>query len=1505
MATEEKLVDYLKRLASELHETRERLTAAQDRDFEPIAIVGMACRYPGGVGSPEDLWRLVADGVDAIGEFPADRGWDLDSLYHPDPDNPGTSYTRHGGFVADAARFDPDLFGISPREALAMDPQQRLLLETSWEAFERAGIDVASLRRSQTGVFVGAATAGYIVGAQRGPQSAEGYTVTGIAGSVVSGRLAYTYGLEGPAITVDTACSSSLVALHWACRSLRAGECSMALVGGASVMTVPGMFVEFSRQRVLSRDGRCKAFSAAADGTGWGEGVGVLLLERLSDAERHGRPVLAVVRGSATNQDGASNGMTAPNGPSQRRVIRAALANSRLTPDQVDAVEAHGTGTRLGDPIEAQALLATYGRDRSPERPLWLGSVKSNVGHTAAAAGVAGVIKMVMALRHGSLPRTLHAGEPTPEVDWSPGTVRLLTEPVDWPDTGRPRRAGVSAFGISGTNAHVILEQAPEPVAAGAEPVSGPVSSGGGLPPIAEPAILPWLVSARTREGVAAQTARLADALGPEPSADDATAGAATSLRPGPSAADFARSLATTRTALDHRAVILADGIDQARTVLRATAAGTPAAETVSGGVLGDARVVFVFPGQGAQWIGMGAQLLDTSTVFAERISACERALAPYLDQPLTELLRGGSLDGIDTVQCALWAMMVATAALWRSFGVEPAAVIGHSQGEIAAAHIAGALTLEESARVVATRGRLATALAGRTSMVSLALGEADATALLARFDGRLAVCALNGPTATTVGGELAALDDLLAVCEREGVRARRLNTGYASHCAAVEPIRDELTDLLADLKPASGEIPFYSTTTGGQLDGAELDAGYWYANLRNTVRFAPVVRALAEQRPCVFVEQSAHPVLVNAMSETVEGLQPPSAAIGSLRRDEGGWPRFAASLAEAWTLGVPVDWRPVLGAGRTVALPTYAFQRKRYWQEPAGVVGDLAAAGLGSAGHPLLGAAIGVADADEHLLTGRLATGTHGWLADHAVGGTVLLPGSAFVELAIRAADEVGCDVLEELTLEAPLVLPGRGGVQVQVRVESPDVEGRRALGIYARADEDGQWVQHATGTVGNGGGEPLVEDDEAAAWPPAGAEPVRLDDFYPELADAGYGYGPAFQGMRAAWRLGGVVYAEVELPGDDERAAGRFGLHPALLDAALHATRLLESRPAAGTVRLPFAWAGVALHASGAAALRVRVEPRGDSVAIALFDPAGRPVASIESLAFRDVAIARLGSAERSSGDDLYQVQWARIPAAAVDTADTADSGTGLWAVIEPEAGGLHGVGAEYRDLDQLAEAGPAPDVVVIGAAAGTSAVTAGAARVATERVLTLIQAWLADERWSASRLVVVTRGAVATRVDEDVPDLAGAAVWGLVRSAQSEWPGRIVLVDLGPDVSQDPYFELAAAVSAGAAADESQLAVRDGAVLVPRLVRVAPGDIDDDGHGDVQALDPDGTVLITGGTGVLGGQVARHLVTRHGVRHVLLVGRRGGDAPGIAELLSIGSTASCMPLACWMTG
>nr|WP_221889367.1 type I polyketide synthase [Streptomyces sp. WAC 01325] len=889
-------------------DTPEAASAVGDTD-DPVVIVGMACRLPGGADSPQLLWDLLTEERDAIGPFPGDRGWDLTEF--------ADGGRLEGGFLYDAHDFDAAFFGISPREAVTMDPQQRLLLETAWEAVERAGIDPQTLRGTRTGVFVGSNGQDYAHVVSGSAERTESHAATGLAASALSGRVSYALGLNGPAVTVDTACSSSLVALHQAVRAVRAGECALALAGGVTVMTDSASFARIQRLGAIARDGRSKAFSEDADGTGYSEGVALLAVERLSEARRRGHRVRAVIRGSAVNQDGASNGLTAPNGPAQQRVIHEALADARLGPADVDAVEAHGTGTRLGDPIEAEALLATYGQDR--ERPLLLGSVKSNIGHTQAAAGAVGVIKTVLALEHGTAPRTLHADTPSTRVDWTTGAVRLLRSAQEWPDTGRPRRAAVSAFGISGTNAHVVLEQAPP------QSVATPADSA--TPPV-DTLDVPLLLSARTAPALAEQAARTAQFLRSRPETDPAAAG---------------WSLATTRAAHQHRAVVL--GPDRAGLLdsLDALAGGTADPAVVRGTTADSATgPVFVFPGQGSQWWGMGRELYDSSRVFRATVDDCADALAPYVDWSPVDLLRGDGddpdvLHRADVVQPALFSTMVALVALWRSLGVEPGAVVGHSQGEIAAAHVAGVFSLEEAARLVALRGRTMLELGGLGGLMTVFAPVDQVEPLLDAWPGRVGVAVLNGPSTVVVSGENAALDELREVCARMDLRTKDVKSDIAGHGPQTEAVKDQLLSVLGELNPRPARVPFYSTVTGGRLDTTALDAGYWYRNLRQTVRMEAATRALLAAGHRVFVESSPHPVLAGAIGETCEAAGAEDAVVlGSVRRQAGDARAFLLSAAAGWAAGLPVDWRPCFpSAARSepaVELPTYPFQRRRYW---------------------------------------------------------------------------------------------------------------------------------------------------------------------------------------------------------------------------------------------------------------------------------------------------------------------------------------------------------------------------------------------------------------------------------------------------------------------------------------------------------------------------------------------------------------------------------------------
>ncbi|OKA03231.1 type I polyketide synthase [Amycolatopsis regifaucium] len=1334
--------------------------SARPSDEDPIVVVGMGCRLPGGITSPAGLWDLLTTGGDAVGDLPADRGWDLGAV---------AAYARGGGFLTDAAWFDAEFFGISPREAAAMDPQQRLLLETCWEALEHARIDPRSLRDGDTGVFVGMMASDYLPRPNETTQGFDGAAMTGNQSSVASGRISYVLGLRGPSLTVDTACSSSLVAIQLAAHSLRDGECSLALVGGATVMSTPATFVEFAAQQALSADGRCKSFASSADGTAWSEAVGMLVLERLSDARRAGHQVLGVIKACAVNQDGTSNGLTAPNGLAQQQVIRRALADAALSPSDVDMVEAHGTGTKLGDPIEATAVLATYGQDRT--RPLLLGSVKSNLGHTQAAAGVVGVIKTILAIRHGVVPMTLHVDQPSPHVDWTTGAVRLVTEPVPWPATGRPRRAGVSAFGISGTNAHVILEQAP-------------VESAASVARTPLPAV-PLILSAATSAALKDQAARLLAGL-------DA----------GADPMDTGYSLATTRARLEHRAVVV--GADRAE--LAALALGEPGAAVTGRSDL-PGQTVFVFPGQGAQWVGMGVELLGSAPVFADAMRECEKTLNEFVGWSLTEVIADESaLERVEVVQPVLFAIMVSLTRLWQSHGVLPDAVVGHSQGEIAAAHIAGVLSLRDAVQIVVRRAVLCSSLIG----TGLLLSVESTRDLERRISGRpgVSVAAYNGPSSAVLVADAATITELAEEYRAEGVRARVVPASFPSHSAHVECVRDRLLEDLSGIDPQPADIPWYSTVTGRSMRGQEAGVDYWYENLRQPVRFASTVETLVSAGFAHFIEISPHPVLLPAIQETVGEA---GSAVGTLRRDQGGIRRFLTSMAQGHVRGLAVDWASLFdGSGaQHTDLPTYAFQSRRFWR---GRTTRAGAAGLGQQGitHPLVSALVEDPEQDGSVFTGRICLAELDWLGDHRVDNTVVIPGAALLELALQVGDQFGHGRVNELTVLTPLAVPDHSGVQLQVRV-GDERDGCLAFTIHSRVEGHESWTKHATGELGPDTAAPGFT---LAAWPPPGAHVVDPDTIYDALAGAGVVHGPMFRGLRAVWQRDSELFAQVELPDRLLGESSAFRLHPALLDGALHPAALLGDH--SGGPLLPFSWRGVSLFATGATALRVRLRPGEDAAgdfAIDIADDRGVPVARVESLVLRRLAdgLSRADAARES----LFRIDWTALRQDQCSPPDHA--------VLDVRA---------ERDL-----------------------------RAILADVVTALRNGAATE----TRSVVLTSHAVTTGKDEDT-DPVQAAVWGLVRSAQQENPGLFVLVDTADPVTFPPILP----------SGEPEVALRSGSIMVPRLARQPA-------HSGPVTLDPDGTVVITGGTGTLGRLLATHLVERYDVRRLLLLSRRGPDSPG----------------------
>lgn len=1355
----------------------------------PVAIVGMGCRFPGGVDTPEALWELVANARDVVSEFPADRGWDVERLFDPDPDAAGKTYTRSGGFLTDVAGFDAGFFGIAPSEASAMDPQQRLILECSWEALEQAGIDPLSLDGSATGVFTGIFAQRY---GPAGTERLEGYGLTGSALSVASGRVAYVLGLQGPAVSVDTACSSSLVSLHWAVQSLRSGECDLALAGGVTVMTSPETFIGFSRQRGLARDGRCKAFAGAADGTAWGEGAGVLVLERFSDAQRLGHSVLAVVRGSAVNQDGASNGLTAPNGPSQQRVIRAALAGAGLNAADIDVVEGHGTGTTLGDPIEAQALLATYGQHRPPDQPLWVGSIKSNMGHTQAAAGVAGVIKMVQAMRHGVMPATLHVDTPSPRVDWHSGAVSVLTEARDWPRNGNARRAGVSSFGISGTNAHVILEQgpldAPDSAAGGSdqdEPRDGTSSP-------SDLSVLPWVISGKSAEALTAQATRLSAYLSAHPRLDPV---------------DVGYSLAR-RSVFEHRAVVLGGDRRSLTTELAGLAGGEPGPAVLVGRAGPVGKSVVVFPGQGSQCLGMGRDLYRQLPLFAETFAAVTDELDRHLRVPLREVLWGPDrclLDRTEFAQPALFALEVSLFTVLRNWGVTPDFVMGHSVGEFSAAYVAGVLTLPDAAMLVAARGRLMQALPPGGAMTAVSATERDVVPLLG---AGVAIAAVNAPESVVVSGAQGAVDAIVARLAAQGRRARPLAVSHAFHSPLMEPMLEEFARIAAQVEVREPQIALISNLTAEVVDvGGDFgSAQYWARHICGSVRFADSVRTAQMRGATHFIEAGPGSGLTACIEQSLSPAEPVVVPLMGKSR-----PEVAALLegaARLFTTGMSVDWPAVWdgSGGRRIDLPTYAFQRRRFWSSsrtagPSGTDNS----GLGVANHPLLTAVVERPDTGGVVLTGRLSLTDQEWLADHRVGGLVLFPGSGFVELVIRAGDEVGCRTIEELVLATPLVLDEDIAVRLQVVVGAAGETGSRTVAVYSRRDgSDADWLLHAEGTLGARAAEC---SGELSIWPPSDASSVDIGDGYERLVERGYEYGPTFQGLTGLWRRGSELFAEVAAPVDIGSQANEMGIHPAVLDAVLHAIGFgIDS----DRTMLPFCWRGVSLHAGGAGRVRARIAVVGDDeISVDVADSAGAPVLTVHSLATRPMTAEQLCAAADAASDvpelGPLEVTWKPIPLDHNIINGRTEPSVQSWEDFC--AGAADGVmtdvhGADPRTADSrrvvIWECGSAGDDVV------------AAVHDATHAALQVLQRWLAGHR--VGTLAVLTHGAV-TLPGEQVIDLAAAAVWGLVRSAQAEHPGQIVLIDT------DAAVDAAALI----AAEEPQLVVRAGTVHAARLTSV----------------------------------------------------------------------------------
>ncbi|MGW4699290.1 HAD-IIIC family phosphatase [Streptomyces sp. NPDC004285] len=1446
---------------------------------DEVAIISMACHFPGGADDPDALWRLLAGGEEAVSEVPEGR-WDTEELLDPDPEAVGKAYTLRGGYLTGIDRFDAAFFGISAREAAAMDPQQRLLLRTCWEALERAGIVPEELNGSATGVYVGLYESGYADAARL--DLLDGHVATGSAASVASGRLAYTLGLEGPAVTIDTACSSSLVALHLAAAALRNGECDLALAGGATVMVSPRGHVEFSRLRGLSPSGRCRPFADDADGVVWAEGCGLVVLKRLRDARRDGDRVLAVVKGSAVNQDGRSQGLTAPSGPAQERVVRSALAAARLRPDELDYVEAHGTGTTLGDPIEGRARAHVFGPHRPADRPLAVGSLKSNIGHAQAAAGIGGVIKTVLSLQHELLPASLHAETPTRHVDWAGGGLDVCGRQRDWPRGTRVRRAGVSAFGISGTNAHVILEEAPDDP--GASPAGQDAPERSDQESGRRPAAL-FPLSARTLPALREQAHRLLDALADGPP------------RPLPA---VARTLARHRTHFEHRAAVVAGHHEELLAGLRGLASGQDTDGSVVGPrqVIPSGRLAFVLPGQGSQWAGMGRELLARSPLFADEIDRCDAALRPHTGWSVQAVLRGDagapSLDRVDVVQPVLFAVMVALAAVWRAHGVTPDAVVGHSQGEVAAACVAGALGLNDAAAVVALRARALKAVAGTGGMAVAALPPEEVEARLAELGGGLSVAAVNSGMSTVVAGDTEPLESFLAGLERDQVFARRIPVDYASHSARVEPVRETILAELDGIATSPTSVAWYSTVSGEPVHEESLEADYWYRNLREPVRFADTVRRMLDDGVRYFVELSPHPSLLPSIESLAADAGIDVAAVGSLRRDEGGDDAVPIRLGELYAAGHTPRWPALFPAGTPIELPTYPFSRERHWLPPA----PTRPAGRGAA--PLIDTHVESSDEpDRHVFQTDvdLRDGRFAYLLDHRVSGEVWMPAAAFLQMALEAVSALGRggDVgLAGIRFEQPLPLDTDTPVQLQLVLKTGADGGAGRFTIASRTSGGGDrrtpWVRHVSGDLVAAG--PGTSASAAAPDPTPAAlrerctEQVDVAEVYAALTAAGIDYGPSFRGLTEGLR------GRSEALGRLARGPGPGHLvHPAVLDSAFHTAALPGDAPdgrafvPAGIGRLRFTGLRTA-PVWVACALR---DLDGDTATLdlRLLDEEERLILEIEGLEL--AAPSRLDAA-------LFEVRWQPRPPAGDPPA------RGTWLILADESG----VGADLgrrlgsapyvvarrgdtfaaeepghyvidpqdprhleRLLDEAFTAEPPERVIQLfglDAPAIDSAETAEeAARLCCVSTMHLVRALTDRPRGPAPRLFVVSRGSQPAGDGSEVTLPQQALGWGFGNAVALEHPElRTTLIDLPADGGTDALWN-----QLRHADDERLLALRDTGRLVPRLAPTRPDRLGDAG------IRPDGTYLITGGLGGLG-RVAADRLVRQGARRLALMTR-----------------------------
>ena len=1515
-----------RRLADTSNPPQSALAASEVRDAnsEAIAIIGIGCRFPG-ANDARAFWSLLRTGVNAIREVPADR-FNLHDFLDPDPAAPGKMVTRWGGFIEQVDQFDAHFFGISPREAARMDPQQRLLLEVAWEALEDAGQVRETLAGTATGVFIGISNNDYGRIQFQDLDRIDAYVGTGNALSIAANRISYVFDFRGPSIALDTACSSSLVAVHQACCSLRSGESTLALAGGVNLILSPAITINFSKAGAMAPDGRCKTFDARANGYVRSEGAGIIVLKPLTKALADGDPIYAVIRGSAVNQDGRSNGLMAPNPRAQEAVLREAYRRAEVSPGDVHYIEAHGTGTLLGDPIEAKALGAVLALDRPPERPCRLGSVKTNMGHLEAAAGIAGLIKVALALKHREIPPSLNFEQPNPHIPFDQLALRVQTNLEPWPAEPAPALAGVSSFGFGGTNAHVVLQEAG--LTDFSETPSAGYARGNPRSEIrnTNPTYLLPL-SARSPEALRSLARDYKDLL--------------TSTESTEALHDLCYSASVRRSHHEHRLAVTGNSAAHVAEGLEAFLRGDVRTGWSSGHKLSDHRrkLVFVFPGQGSQWFGMGRALLKQEAVFREAVERCDRAMRPYGDWSLlAELTATDATDSrmneIDVLQPALFAIQVALTALWRSWGIEPDAVVGHSMGEVAAAHVAGALSLEDAARVITSRSHIVKPAIGHGAMVAVELSIADARRALAGFEDQVSIAVSNSPMSTVLSGDLGALESIVTRLQRQDIFCRMIKVDFAAHSPQMEPLRADLARALEGLRPQPAFVPIYSTITGQVSDGASFDQLYWSRNLRAPVLFSDAVHRLIEDGHDIFLEISPQPILLSSVQQGFSHSGRQGAVFPSMRREEEEHQVMLGSLGGLYTSGCGVDWSRVYPTGgRCVRLPLYPWQRERCWLDApaAGHNPQREKAPMSATGNPLLGRHFSSAHpAETHFWEVTLDKSALPYLDDHRIEGAAVLPASVFLEIALAAAAEAfpsQAFALKDLEFRRALFLPDGGTPTIQV-ILSPDADGTSSIHIYSSPigaqQSNGSWTLHATGRIcpqPNRGISSVVEQQALAEIHARCGDHIPAEDYYQGLNGRGIDYGPFFRSITQLWRRDGEILAEVTVPDSPYAEFNQHQVNPAILDACfqtLGAAIAAQATETAQSIYMPSHIDEIRVHERPGLHLWSHAQLQvadADSIEgdVRLLDETGQ--ISIEILGLRFQSLA--GTARENPEDWLYEFQWlpkghrnehSGLEASASDSpgswlifADSSGFGEELGALIKAQGGQSILVtrgesyerkdGEHFRihperpeDVRQLLDTVIAPDQPTCQAivhlwsldAAPPEETTVTSLETAQTlgcgSVLQLVQQLARVERHHFPRLWMITRGAQPAG-EETLPlNAAQAPLWGFGRVIAQEhpmyWGG---LMDMEPRASrlEDVARQLLNEISVPDG--EDQIAFRQGRRYVGRLVR-KPRSAAQEAPLKWRA---DGSYLISGGLGDLGLSVARWMVEQ-GARRLLLLGR-----------------------------